>query len=692
MADVSLLFNILARDNTSGGLNSASSRMDKFRHATSVAAVGILGAATAIGAKAVEIASDTAESTSKVQTLLGKSSKAALDFANSSAASFGMSKNEALASVGAMSAVQVAMGRSQADAAKLSVEYTKLSADLGSFNNASSAEVQEALTASLSGEYEMLKKYGIVVNDTTLAIEAQRIGMKKTGATWTSAQKQQLSYNIIMASTKAAQGDFARTSGGLANQTKIAAAQFQDLQGQLGAKLLPVAVKVMGAFVKLAAWIQNNQTKARVLGIVIASVAGTIVAAAVVLKAYQAAMMVGRAATMLYTGAMWLLNAAFLANPIGGVILVLVALGATFFVLWKKSETFRRIVTGAFQAVLGAASAAWGWVKSHWPLLLAIITGPIGIAVGLVIRYWDRIRGAAEAVWSAIRSGVAAVGTYIVGRFQAVVNFVRGIPGKIGDLGRVLWQHGVDLIEGFIQGILQKAASIPGVIKDKVVGVAQSALHGFGLFGSPSKLTMRYGRWWVEGFIDGTKDKAKQIEDMAKVMLDKFRAAVEKAKGIRDQIRQAFTVDLSATQTDYDGTRGPSLVERLTKQAQDAEAFVRRIAQLRKAGLRESTLQQLIAEGPGALASATEALGSVAAINAATSRIDAAGLALGNREALRQTGINLAGPNRAVVRADGKRQTVVVDVRGADKELLALFRRIVRVEGGGSVQKALGKA
>ena len=351
MADVSLLFNILAKDNTAGGINSASSRMDRFKARVSLAAVGILGAAAVMGKKAVEIASDTAESTSKVQTLLGSSSKAAMDFANTSATAFGMSKTEALASVGAMAAVQVAMGSSKAEASKLSVEYTKLSADLGSFNNASSSEVQEALTASLSGEYEMLKKYGIVVNDSTLAIEAQRIGMKKHGATWDSAQKKQLSYNIIMASTKAAQGDFARTSGGLANQTKIMSARVEDLQGKIGAKLLPAVVKIAGKFNELLDWVDKNQAKAKILAGVIGGLAGVIVGAAVVLKAFAAAQMVARAASLTWTAAMWLLNAAVLANPIVGITAAVAALVVGIVICYKKFDTFRYIVNMAIKLV-----------------------------------------------------------------------------------------------------------------------------------------------------------------------------------------------------------------------------------------------------------------------------------------------------------------------------------------------------
>jgi hypothetical protein len=48
---------------------------------------------------------------------------------------------------------------------------------------------------------------------------------------------------------------------------------------------------------------------------------------------------------------------------------------------------------------MGAIQFVWDWIKDNWPLLLAIITGPIGAAVLIVVKNWDTIKGAAQAVW-----------------------------------------------------------------------------------------------------------------------------------------------------------------------------------------------------------------------------------------------------------------------------------------------------
>ena len=49
----------------------------------------------------------------------------------------------------------------------------------------------------------------------------------------------------IFDQTSAAQGDFARTSGGLANQQRILAAQVENLKARLGQALLPVVQRLV---------------------------------------------------------------------------------------------------------------------------------------------------------------------------------------------------------------------------------------------------------------------------------------------------------------------------------------------------------------------------------------------------------------------------------------------------------------
>lgn len=144
------------------------------------------------------------------------------------------------------------------------------------------------------------------------------------------------------------------------------------------------------------------------------------------------------------TAAQWLLNAAMSANPIGLVVVAIVALIAIFVIAYKKSETFRRIVNAAFHGVLSAARATWHWIQRNWPLLLAIITGPIGVAVLAVTRNWN-----------SIKRGAVGVKNGIVSAFNSVVHFIGGLPGRISRSSAGMWlglynsfRHAVNSIIG----------------------------------------------------------------------------------------------------------------------------------------------------------------------------------------------------------------------------------------------------
>ena len=84
---------------------------------------------------------------------------------------------------------------------------------------------------------------------------------------------------------------------------------------------------------------------------------------AVVTALQTAKTWLANAATVAWTGAQWLLNAALNANPIGLVVVAVVALIAVFVIAYKKSETFRELVDKLWYAIQTGAEAAARVVK-----------------------------------------------------------------------------------------------------------------------------------------------------------------------------------------------------------------------------------------------------------------------------------------------------------------------------------------
>lgn len=165
--------------------------------------------------------------------------------------------------------------------------------------------------------------------------------------------------------------------------------------------------------------------------------------------ASKAAAIAGSVATGIATAAQWALNAAMSANPIALVVIALVALTAAIVIAWQNSETFRDIVTGAFDAVLSAVQFVWQWVSDNWPLLLAILTGPIGLAVLAIVNNWESITAGFEAVVNGIKGGV-----------DRATSFITGIPGKIREVVSDITSAGSELAAGFLSGLGDLAGGI----------------------------------------------------------------------------------------------------------------------------------------------------------------------------------------------------------------------------------------
>lgn len=159
--------------------------------------------------------------------------------------------------------------------------------------------------------------------------------------------------------------------------------------------------------------------------------------------AQAAAAKLVRVATIAWTGVQWLLNAALSANPLGLIIIAIVAVIAVIVLLWQNSETFREIVMAVWEAVWGAIKAVWNWISENWPILFDILTAPIQLAVFLISKAWELIM-----------AGVTAAKDWIVDTFGDVVDFVTGLPSKIANAAANLWDGIVDSFKSAINFLI----------------------------------------------------------------------------------------------------------------------------------------------------------------------------------------------------------------------------------------------
>ena len=211
-----------------------------------VVAAGVM--AVQIGVKAIQSASDLEESLSKVEQIFGGSGKQVVKFSKTTSKNLGISQKDALDAASTFATFGKSAGLAGQDLVDFSEEFTTLAADFASFYNTTPEEAITAIGAAFRGESEPIRKYGVLLDDNTLKQQALEDGIYDGVGSLTAQEKVLASSRVIMDQSKDATGDFARTSDGLANQSRITKARLEDLKGEIGEGLLPVVLTMVSYF------------------------------------------------------------------------------------------------------------------------------------------------------------------------------------------------------------------------------------------------------------------------------------------------------------------------------------------------------------------------------------------------------------------------------------------------------------
>jgi TP901 family phage tail tape measure protein len=208
------------------------------------------------------------------------------------------------------------------------------------------------------------------------------------------------------------------------------------------------------------------------------------------------------------------LDIAMDANPIGLIVIAIGLLVVAFIYCWTHFAAFRDFWKDTWKLIQGAASDAWDlikscfdgivsavgtvvdFVKSHWQLLLAILTGPIGLAVYAITHYWGDIKKIFDDGWNAV-----------VSAGETAARWMEALPGRIMGWfsGAASWlvSAGQDIMSGLWNGIQSMgswiAGAIMGLIKDVVPGPVLKILG----INSPSKVFHDIGLGVTEGLVNG---------------------------------------------------------------------------------------------------------------------------------------------------------------------------------------------
>lgn len=230
-----------------------------------------------------------------------------------------------------------------------------------------------------------------------------------------------------------------------------------------------------------------------------------------VMLAFRYALVAVRLAVVITTTAFRLLAIAMISNPIGLIIVALVALGAIFVLLWKRSSTFRNIVKGAMEGIKNAALAVARWFsgpfvdffKKAWDLYYKIFVKPVlwfyteavpAAAKYLwekVVQFWNLLVGGVKKAWDLYYKIVIAPVLWFYTKaipaaakflWDKVVQFWNGMVGKLRELYGVIKQRVFEPIGRFFTSTIPGWA---GTVRNKVRDAWNGLLDRLiGIYGS----------------------------------------------------------------------------------------------------------------------------------------------------------------------------------------------------------------
>ena len=218
------------------------------------------------------------------------------------------------------------------------------------------------------------------------------------------------------------------------------------------------------------------------------------------------------------------LNFVMAMNPIGLIVLAIVGLIAVLVTLWNKSETFRNIVLGIFNAiktgfealingikiainfVVNIFTSIIDFVKNNWQSLLLFLVNPFAGAFKLLYDNCDGFREFINNFINTIINFFKKLATNIKNIVIAVVDTIKSLPGKMISIG-------FDIARGIGNGITSGITWLKNKIREFVGNVTKFIRKMFKI-GSPSKLMSdEVGQWLPKGIAVGIEANTDSVDD-----------------------------------------------------------------------------------------------------------------------------------------------------------------------------------
>lgn len=221
-----------------------------------------------------------------------------------------------------------------------------------------------------------------------------------------------------------------------------------------------------------------------------------------------------------------------ISGPVGIAIAAIAAVVAAGVLLWRNWDTIQERAsqlaawmldrfTDIWDGITGTVTRIKHWLLDHWEQIVAgvlAVVFPPGAGLFLLITNFDAVTEQVFAAVSWLRDRVVEQFTALkdgaIGRVEDLLGFVSEVPQRItdalGDLGRLLWDAGRDVFQGFIDGMGSMHRAIANQAK-QMASAAWDSVKDFFKIWSPSRLMVDAGRNVGEGFALGIEDEVARV-------------------------------------------------------------------------------------------------------------------------------------------------------------------------------------
>lgn len=327
-------------------------------------------------------------------------------------------------------------------------DLIQIGADLAATYGGDTADAVGALGATMRGEFDSAERFGLALSANAVAAKAVELGLADSTSSVDDNAKAMATLALIQEQTADTAGQFARESDTLAGVSQRLSARWQNMQADLGQKLLPLVEKAVVWFAddlapaisKVVAVVAKEWPKIwavvkpvmesvqRLVGVVVEGIA----------KAWER----------------W------------GPVITRIA-GHVFDIIASYVKGFVKIISGLIDILTGIFTGDW---KRVWEGVKKIFTG-----------IWDIITGALRGVTGIFREVIGALRDVVSGAWSRAWDFAKStfsniwstitesiseLPGKLAGIAGSLYSKAKDWGSQIVSGIVSGLGGAGGAVWD----------------------------------------------------------------------------------------------------------------------------------------------------------------------------------------------------------------------------------